>query len=153
VVNQHLPEQPNIWLQEQQPDIEAMQYISAEDLANAERFDAFCPVYKIDSKRIVKTGDSTRIVGAETMKFVRENTTIPVPEVYSCYKYDKTGRVRIVMDYVEGEKLEKCGLFIPIRRRNPLLLSSVITLRITTSQGYVHRLCGQHSMRGSFVRR
>jgi hypothetical protein len=41
------------------------------------------------------------------MKFVRDNTTIPVPELYSCYKDDITGHVQIVTEYVEGEKLEK----------------------------------------------
>src|ERR1700753_469614 len=83
-----------------------MRLITREELANADRFGAFCPVYKIDSNTIVKTADSIRLTEAVTMEFVREYTTIPVSEVFAAYKDDKTGHVCIVMEFIEEEKLE-----------------------------------------------
>lgn len=80
--------------------------VSEAELANAERFGRFCPVFKVDASTIVKTGDCIRLTEAATMRFVRENTAIPVPEVYNAYKDDKTGHVRIVMEFVEGDCLE-----------------------------------------------
>lgn len=44
---------------------------------------------------------------AETMKFVLENTRIPVPAVHDAYRDEETGHVVIVMDFVEGENLDK----------------------------------------------
>jgi len=80
--------------------------VSEAELANAERFGRFFPVFKVDASTIVKTGDCIRLTEAATMRFVRENTAIPVPEVYNAYKDDKTGHVRIVMEFVEGDCLE-----------------------------------------------
>ncbi|KAG4431277.1 hypothetical protein IFR05_013243 [Cadophora sp. M221] len=80
--------------------------ITAADLAKAERFGEFCPVFKIDATTIIKTGDCVRLAEAKTMEFVREHTTIPVPEVYNIYKDQETGHVRIVMEFIEGNRLE-----------------------------------------------
>jgi len=80
--------------------------VTAYELAKAKRFGKFCPVFKIDATTIVKTGDSVRLTEAETMRFVREHTTVPVPKVYNAYKDEETGHVRIVMEFIEGDRLE-----------------------------------------------
>ena len=80
--------------------------VSPEDLAKAVRLKRFSPVYKIDPKTIVKTGDIVRMAEAETMKFVRANTLIPVPEIYNAYQDESTGYVVILMEFVEGESLD-----------------------------------------------
>jgi aminoglycoside phosphotransferase (APT) family kinase protein len=80
--------------------------ITAADLTKAERFGKFCPVFKIDATTAVKTGDCVRLAEANSMKFVREHTTIPVPKVYNVYKDQDTGHVRIVMEFIEGNRLE-----------------------------------------------
>jgi len=59
--------------------------ITSGELAKAERFGKFCPVFKIDATTVVKTGDCVRLAEAETMRFVREHTAIPVPKVYNAY--------------------------------------------------------------------
>jgi hypothetical protein len=63
------------------------------------------PVYKIDANAVVKTGDCVRLAGAAAMNLVRAKTTIPVPEVYNAYKDPATGHVRIVMNFIEGDRL------------------------------------------------
>lgn len=80
--------------------------VSREELADATRFTQFAPVYKVDSRTVVKTADSVRMTEAETMRFVRANTTIPVPEVRNAYVDDSNGHAVIVMDFVEGENLD-----------------------------------------------
>lgn len=42
----------------------------------------------------------------ETMRFVRERTTIPIPQVHNAYVDDESGMVRIVMEFIEGENLD-----------------------------------------------
>ncbi|KAK4457272.1 hypothetical protein QBC42DRAFT_318685 [Cladorrhinum samala] len=44
---------------------------------------------------------------ANTMRFVRDRTSIPIPEVYNAYVDDKPGQVRVIMEFVEGTPLEK----------------------------------------------
>ncbi|KAF2973274.1 hypothetical protein GQX73_g423 [Xylaria multiplex] len=67
-------------------------------------------IYDARNRRVVRNGDKvTKIVAingvrqseAETMRFVREHTTIPVPRVYA------TTSKSITMDYVEGTSLDK----------------------------------------------
>lgn len=82
--------------------------ISPKELHPDTRFSEFAPVYKIDPHTVVKTGQSVRMAEAETMRFVREHTTIPVPTVHSAYRdSENTGNVVIVMEFIEGENLDK----------------------------------------------
>ncbi|GAP91708.1 putative phosphotransferase enzyme family protein [Rosellinia necatrix] len=41
------------------------------------------------------------------MEFVREKTTIPVPEVYNVYTDKETGHTRIMMEFIDGVELEE----------------------------------------------
>ncbi|KJK75056.1 hypothetical protein H634G_09691 [Metarhizium anisopliae BRIP 53293] len=66
--------------------------ITKDDLAAAARVGPFCAVhFLIDGKTVVKTGENTRLAEANTMRFIRENTNIPIPEVYDAYTHDETG--------------------------------------------------------------
>ncbi|PNP75959.1 hypothetical protein FNYG_10819 [Fusarium nygamai] len=77
--------------------------VTPEQLKNGYKL-AFSPVYRIDPKTVVKT--HTRMAEAETMRFIRANTSIPVPEVQNAYRDDTTGHTVIIMDYVEGKMLK-----------------------------------------------
>ncbi|KAK7416624.1 hypothetical protein QQX98_005095 [Neonectria punicea] len=44
---------------------------------------------------------------ADTMRLVRANTSIPVPDVQNAYRDEKTGEGIIIMDYVEGITLKE----------------------------------------------
>ncbi|KAH7019915.1 kinase-like domain-containing protein [Ilyonectria destructans] len=81
--------------------------VSKEQLSKATRLSTWSPVFKIDSKTIMKTGDIVRMAEAEVMKFVHANTSIPVPEVHSAYRDEASGHVVILMDFMEGENLDK----------------------------------------------
>ncbi|KAI1163059.1 kinase-like protein [Nemania serpens] len=81
--------------------------ISQEDLANAQRFGEFTPVYKVDSTTVVKSSKRVRLAEAEAMRFVRNNTSIPVPEVYNAYEDEESGHTRIIMEFIEGAELEE----------------------------------------------
>ncbi|KAI1781467.1 phosphotransferase enzyme family protein [Hypoxylon cercidicola] len=81
--------------------------ITKEELAEATYYGPFSGVYRLaDNKTIVKTGTIRHLAEAEAMRFVRERTSIPVPEVYNAYRDEESGCVRIVMEYVEGERLD-----------------------------------------------
>ena len=41
------------------------------------------------------------------MKFIRQNTTIPVREVSNVYRDEETGFVCIVMGFVQGKRLDE----------------------------------------------
>lgn len=80
--------------------------ITPEELAQATRIgNSMSPVFRIDAKTVVKTGDCVRLAEAEAMKLVREKTTIPVPKVYNAYINNATGHPLIVMDFIEGDCL------------------------------------------------
>ncbi|KAH7329279.1 phosphotransferase enzyme family protein [Stachybotrys elegans] len=81
--------------------------ITKEDLAEATSTGPFCAVRMLaDGKTVVKTGELTRMAEANTMKYIRQHTKIPVPEVYNAYADEETGHVRIVMERIEGETLQ-----------------------------------------------
>lgn len=112
---------------------------SREDLDNATQFTQFAPVYKVDSHTVVKSGDIVRMAEAETMKFVRASTTIPVPEVHNSYVDDETGHVVIVMDFVEGENLDKAWDKLGSEDRESV---------INQLRGYMEQL---RQFKGSFI--
>jgi tRNA A-37 threonylcarbamoyl transferase component Bud32 len=81
--------------------------ITNEELAEAAQFRPFCTARLLtDGKTIVKTGEDTRVAEATTMEFVRQHTSIPIPEVYNVYRDKESGFVRIVMEFVEGKQLD-----------------------------------------------
>lgn len=82
--------------------------VTDEELAEAAWFAPFCAARLLcDGKTVVKTGENTRFAEGNTMRFVRQHTSIPVPEVYNIYRDETSGFVRIVMEYVHGAQLEK----------------------------------------------
>ncbi|KAJ4319273.1 hypothetical protein N0V84_006464 [Fusarium piperis] len=82
--------------------------VTKQELAEATQFGPFCAARLLaDGETIVKTSENTRVAEAETMKFVRQHTSIPVPKVYNVYKDEESGFVRIVMEYVHGKRLDE----------------------------------------------
>ncbi|KAJ8127717.1 hypothetical protein O1611_g5919 [Lasiodiplodia mahajangana] len=85
-----------------------MRTISQGELAKAQRLGGeFAPVYKVDPRTVVKSSKDIRLSEAAAMRFVRNNTNIPVPEVYNAYKDEESGHTRIIMEFIEGVELEK----------------------------------------------
>ena len=53
---------------------------------------------------LVKSSHMSMELEAQTMRFVREHTTIPVPEVHLVFKYEH--KTFLVMEYVSGGDLQ-----------------------------------------------
>lgn len=102
--------------------------ITPEELAKAERFGDFIPVYKVDGSTVVKTGDSVRFAEAEAMRLVREKTTIPVPKIYNAYTDSDSGHVRIVMEFIEGDCLQMSGESLMTAKKKKLSNNSAVSL-------------------------
>ncbi|KAI0841672.1 phosphotransferase enzyme family protein [Hypoxylon sp. FL0890] len=84
------------------------QAIDREGIDQTIRLGPYCFLYRHgDKKVIVKSGSTTRMVEALTMKFVKEHTSIPVPEVIDVWQDGKLGPVRIVMEFIEGDPLDR----------------------------------------------
>lgn len=61
-------------------------------------------VLKIGSDLVVKFGPGIDLTEAQTMMFIRDNTTIPVPRILDAYHED--GSNYMVMEYMEGTLLK-----------------------------------------------
>ncbi|KAM3497135.1 hypothetical protein MY10362_009501 [Beauveria mimosiformis] len=115
------------------------QRVKKEELENGQRLSQFSPVYKINPTTVVKTGRIVRMAEAATMKFVLDNTSIPVPAVHNAYIDETTGHVVIIMDFVEGESLDKAW----INYTEPERQSVIVQLRDYMSQ--------LRSLKGDFI--
>ncbi|KAL2755810.1 hypothetical protein ACRALDRAFT_2034813 [Sodiomyces alcalophilus JCM 7366] len=58
------------------------------------------PVVFLSSRVCIKSTAFTSLAEASAMRFVAENTSIPVPKVYSAFEHQ--GRVYIVMERIDG---------------------------------------------------
>jgi aminoglycoside phosphotransferase (APT) family kinase protein len=62
----------------------------------------------VSSKLCIKATPVTRLAEAHAMRFISQNTSIPVPTVYSAFEHG--GRTFILMERIDGELLS-LGLF------------------------------------------
>ena len=63
-------------------------------------------VYRVSPTVLVKAGDGVRLAEAASLRFVREKTSLPVPEVFDAYVDEGSGHAVIVMEYIEGKDLD-----------------------------------------------
>ena len=78
----------------------------------------------ISKHKIVKTGHWVHLTEGATMKYLAENTTIPVPKVYCSFL--RNNRAYIVMERIQGEELPRArkslskdsleGVFVQLRQ-------------------------------------
>lgn len=80
--------------------------IKISDLQESDRLvpDSFIQVYRHGDK-VVKLCDPPQLSEAQTMRYVRQNTSLPVPEIYDAYIGESSGRGIIIMEYVKGDVL------------------------------------------------
>lgn len=93
------------------PDIPERDTITREYLETKEQLSpGNSPhIYKINDRILVKRLNGTRTTEATTMKYVRANTSVPVPQIYDVFTRNEVhgDLVYIVMEYVAGETLDK----------------------------------------------
>ncbi|KAI1361317.1 kinase-like domain-containing protein [Xylaria arbuscula] len=71
-----------------------------------------CTTVRVHSSFVAKFGEDVRSIEAETMLFVKENTKIPVPEVYAIYKFGKNDKMTmIIQECIEGFSIADCMEF------------------------------------------
>lgn len=59
----------------------------------------------VSSKLCIKARPSTRLAEAHAMQFISQNTSIPVPKVYSAFEHK--GRTFILMERIDGDRLSQ----------------------------------------------
>ncbi len=64
-------------------------------------------VYRLNASTIAKTGDGVNMSEAATLRYVRQHTSIPVPEVFESYIHPETGYSCIIMKYIEKKTLNE----------------------------------------------
>jgi aminoglycoside phosphotransferase (APT) family kinase protein len=55
----------------------------------------------------VKMGHGVPLIEAENMKFLAENSKVPVPKVHAAFKDPANNKTYIIMEYLPGDTLEK----------------------------------------------
>jgi aminoglycoside phosphotransferase (APT) family kinase protein len=96
--------------------------VTEEELSLATRFSDFSLARLLpDGKTVIKAGKTIRETEAHTMRFVRQRTSIPVPEVYNVYKDPNSGAVHIVMEYVEGQRLDEAWPTLTSQEKDAVL--------------------------------
>ncbi|KAK2785466.1 hypothetical protein FQN53_007727 [Emmonsiellopsis sp. PD_33] len=65
-----------------------------------------CHIIRLDENRVLKKGHENAQEPA-TMQFIAENTTIPVPKIYTTKSSSKKNATDFVMEYIPGEPLDK----------------------------------------------
>lgn len=76
-------------------------------------------VYPLSRHMLVKTGSDVRLAEAVTMRFIAENTSIPVPKVLSAFV--RKGAAYIVMEKIQGQELAKLWHHLSDQTRASLL--------------------------------
>ena len=102
-------------------------------------------IVQIDDDTIVKYGKAVKMVEADIIKFVGENTNVPVPIVKNVFAND--GVVYIIMSKIPGIPLDKVWKSIKSNRVREILSELkkyVVELRNikNTSQNYIGSING-----------
>ncbi|KAI0856738.1 kinase-like domain-containing protein [Xylaria cubensis] len=88
--------------------------LSLHTTANFYSRDGLC--IPISKHKIVKTGRRIHLTEGATMKYLAEETSIPVPEVYCSFLHKN--RAYIVMERIQGEELPKAWKSMSEESRN-----------------------------------
>jgi hypothetical protein len=83
--------------------------LTEEDIAQAAVLSTFLSsprkILKVGSNIVAKLAPDLDMTEVESMTFIRQYTTIPVPKVLNAY--EKAGCLYILMEFVEGDMLEQ----------------------------------------------
>jgi hypothetical protein len=79
------------------------------------------PVLFIFSRFCIKSTSFTALAEAEAMRFISQDTSIPVPKVYCAFKH--RGRVYIVMECIQGQTLCEGWVRRPQESKDKILQS------------------------------
>ena len=96
--------------------------LSANDIAEATVLQSFRgnprKVLQISTDVVAKLGPGLDLVEAETMRYVRQHTSIPVPRVLGAY--EKEGCRHILMEFIDGDMLHSVWETLPPQERSTI---------------------------------
>lgn len=110
-------------------------------------------VVRVGTQFIVKYGHTVNQIEAETMIFVKEATSIRIPEVYAVYQSERDGMLYIVMEYITGYTLVEQWARLTQSEKITImdeLKGQVDALRQLPDPGYFGGVGGQHMPNGIF---
>ncbi|CAK3798973.1 phosphotransferase enzyme family [Lecanosticta acicola] len=94
---------------------------SHELLKRCKTLTPYSGAYRMNETTVVKTGDAVRMAEAEAMRLVAEKTSIPVPRVFDAYIQESDGHGVIIMEYIQGETLDKAWPSYSTTQKDALL--------------------------------
>ncbi|KAH8434257.1 phosphotransferase family protein [Aspergillus melleus] len=68
--------------------------------------DTSAKVVRVNKDFAVKMGHNVTIIEAENMKYLAENSKVPVPKVHAAFKDPDTNKTYIIMQYIPGDTLQ-----------------------------------------------
>lgn len=110
-------------------------------------------VVRIGSHLVVKYGHTVEEIEAETMIFVKENTSIPVPRVFAVFRSKHNDMLYIIMEYIQGSTLlEKWPNLCESQKAKILsqLKNHLDLLRQLPQPGYFGSIGRRHMPNGIF---
>ena len=96
-------------------------------------------VFRVGEKTVVKLCGPERLAEAEALRFVRANTSLPVPKVHGTYVDETINRGVMVMEYIEGDVLRDVIEDMDADRRQKI---------VSQLQAYMSEL---RSIKGDFI--
>ncbi|WEW55870.1 hypothetical protein PRK78_001304 [Emydomyces testavorans] len=90
------------------PSRDSKRRIRISDLSPADKVvaDSFIQIYRFEDRKVAKVCQPAQLAQAKAMQYVREKTSLPVPEVYDAYIDEYANRGVVIMEYVEGDVLQ-----------------------------------------------
>lgn len=114
--------------------------ITSDKLSQLQRLSEAPGLFKLDASTVLKTGQATRMAEAAAMRYIRENTSIPVPKVYDAYmRTDRPDCGAILMEFVEGDTLHDAWADLSCAQKDSIIMQL---------KGYYDQLC---AIKGDFI--
>ncbi|KAF2468145.1 kinase-like protein [Lindgomyces ingoldianus] len=129
------------------------QYISPDNVASSIQEVVFrrggVTIARISPTLLVKYGDDVHIIEAKTLRYIAQNTSIPVPRVFAAYTHGPFDRdeewsskydTYIFMDYLDGQPLDQAWSQLKEKEKSTILAELgdfIAQLRAIPTSGYI----------------
>ncbi|KAI3334177.1 kinase-like domain-containing protein [Ustulina deusta] len=77
-------------------------------------------IVRVSKYFVAKYGEDVTSIEGENMLFVKQHTTIPVPQVYAIYTFGE-GKTMLITEFIRGSTLEKCMIRMSPEHLDPIM--------------------------------
>lgn len=95
--------------------------VDYEFLTKCRSLAPYSGAYRLNETTVIKTGEAVRMSEAAAMRLVAEKTSIPVPKILDAYMQERDGRGVILMEYIEGQTLDKAWPTYSLEQRQAVI--------------------------------